>query len=180
MTVLDVGCGKGANLRPFLEAGCECYGVEVSDEIADHTEALLSEWGYEATVYEGHNRNLPFEDNSIDILISSNVIHYEKSLEDINKGLSEYKRVMKPSGVAYITTVGPEWGPLYESAEIVEPHKYRLQVDDFRNGNIMTYFGSHKYFEGVVSDHFDTVETGREKSELMGVTRDELICVAQK
>ena len=179
MTVLDVGCGKGSNLRPFLEAGCECHGVEISTEIANHAESMLSDWGYEATIQEGHNRDLPFDDNTIDILISSNAIHYEKSIDDINEALREFKRVMKPSGVLYITTVGPEWGPLYQSAETIGPKKYRLQVEDFRDGEVMTYFGTHKYFKSVISGHFNTVETGREKSELMGVTRDELICVAQ-
>jgi len=32
--VLEVGCGEGGNLLPFLEKGCECWGVE------------LSEWNY--------------------------------------------------------------------------------------------------------------------------------------
>ena len=27
--VLDVGCGTGNNLLPFLDRGCECSGVEV-------------------------------------------------------------------------------------------------------------------------------------------------------
>jgi 2-polyprenyl-3-methyl-5-hydroxy-6-metoxy-1,4-benzoquinol methylase len=29
--VLEVGCGEGGNLYPFLEMGCECYGVELSE-----------------------------------------------------------------------------------------------------------------------------------------------------
>ncbi|MDR2971703.1 MAG: class I SAM-dependent methyltransferase [Bacteroidales bacterium] len=28
--VLEIGCGEGGNLLPFLEAGCECCGVEIS------------------------------------------------------------------------------------------------------------------------------------------------------
>jgi SAM-dependent methyltransferase len=28
--ILEVGCGEAGNLYPFLEIGCECYGVELS------------------------------------------------------------------------------------------------------------------------------------------------------
>src|SRR5215469_2126238 len=27
--VLEIGCGEAGNLYPFLEIGCECYGVEL-------------------------------------------------------------------------------------------------------------------------------------------------------
>jgi SAM-dependent methyltransferase len=30
--VLEIGCGEGGNLLPFLETGCECWGVELSEE----------------------------------------------------------------------------------------------------------------------------------------------------
>ena len=29
--ILEVGCGEGGNLMPFLELGCECYGVELCE-----------------------------------------------------------------------------------------------------------------------------------------------------
>ena len=30
--VLEIGCGEGGNLVPFLELGCECYGIEFYEE----------------------------------------------------------------------------------------------------------------------------------------------------
>ena len=32
--VLDVSCGFWDILMPFLVAGCDCYGVEISEEMA--------------------------------------------------------------------------------------------------------------------------------------------------
>ncbi|HMP31544.1 MAG TPA: class I SAM-dependent methyltransferase, partial [Saprospiraceae bacterium] len=29
--VLEIGCGKGGNLLPFLELGCSCVGIYISE-----------------------------------------------------------------------------------------------------------------------------------------------------
>ena len=30
--VLEIGCGEGGNLKPFLDAGCKCYGIDLSEK----------------------------------------------------------------------------------------------------------------------------------------------------
>jgi SAM-dependent methyltransferase len=30
-TILEIGCGKGGNLLPFLEMGCRCTGIDISE-----------------------------------------------------------------------------------------------------------------------------------------------------
>ena len=39
--VLDIGCGFGNNLVPFLDLGCDCYGVEISANIIEITKKSL-------------------------------------------------------------------------------------------------------------------------------------------
>lgn len=31
LTVLEIGCGEGGNLKPFLDRGCHCVGVDLSN-----------------------------------------------------------------------------------------------------------------------------------------------------
>jgi SAM-dependent methyltransferase len=39
--VLEIGCGEGGNLRPFLEAGCEVTGVDILAEKINYAETFF-------------------------------------------------------------------------------------------------------------------------------------------
>src|SRR4030042_4907165 len=67
--ILDVGCGFGNNLIPFLDMGCECYGTEVTQAMAEQTEKILEERGYKAKIVKGKNCDLPFKDDYFDLLL---------------------------------------------------------------------------------------------------------------
>ena len=97
--VLDIGCGFGNNLLPFLLKGCQCSGVEITDEMAKIAQDTLHGRGFnEVEVKKGNNRSLPFKNDEFDLLISNNVIHYESNESDYIKALKEYSRVLKPGG----------------------------------------------------------------------------------
>lgn len=49
-------------------------------------------------ILEVDNKNLPFQDNKFDLVITRSVIHYEKNKENLDKALSEIHRVLKPKG----------------------------------------------------------------------------------
>ena len=40
--IIDVGCGFGNNLIPFLDMGSNAYGVEINNEICNVTFKILS------------------------------------------------------------------------------------------------------------------------------------------
>lgn len=40
--VLEVGCGEGGNLVPFIEAGCEAVGVDLGEERIENAKSFLS------------------------------------------------------------------------------------------------------------------------------------------
>ena len=178
--VLDVGCGFGNNLLPFLVLGCHCAGVEITQEIASLTQDILHKRGFkEVVIKKGNNRFLPFEDNTFDLIISNNVLHYEKDEEDILKALEEYDRVLKPDGALFLMTVGPEH-LIYQRAIPLGNHRYRISNYDFRDGEIYFYFDSEKYLEFYLSKFFPHVETGRIIEKLMKRHLDFLIAVCQK
>lgn len=178
--VLDVGCGFGNNLLPFLVLGCRCAGVEITQEIASLTQDILHKRGVkEVVIKEGNNRFLPFEDGSFDLVISNNVLHYEKDEENILKALEEYNRVLRTDGTLFLMTVGPKHS-IYQRAIPLGNHKYQISNYDFRDGAIYFYFDNEKYLEFYLSKFFPHVETGRVIERLMRIHLDFLIAVCRK
>ena len=177
--VLDIGCGFGNNLLPFILKGYECHGIEITKEMADTTQILLKERGFEnVTVQEGCNTALPFEDNTFDLIISNNVLHYEKDEDSIKKALKEYSRVLTTSGSLFMMTVAPEHD-IYKRAKPLGNHRYQINDYDFRNGEIYFYFDSEKYLNMYLAEFFDSSEIGRVTENLMRLSLDFFVSVSQ-
>ncbi len=93
-SVLDVGCGTGAWLVPYLEAGCTAAGVEVSAAMYRKAVARL---GDRADLRLTDGERLPFDRSSFDLVLTSLVLH------EIPAGgratfIGEMVRVAKPEG----------------------------------------------------------------------------------
>ncbi len=178
MKVLDIGCGFGNNLLPFLNMGCDCYGVEVTSDIAELTQGILKERGYSATIKQGKNSALPFENGFFDLIVSLNVLHYEKTEAEISSALKEYNRVLKKGGRLFLMTVGPEHA-INKRAKVIGPHRYEIQDYDFRNGEQYFYFDNLKYLNHYLSESFTGIELGRVREQLMTLDLDFLIAAAR-
>ena len=95
----DVGCGPGyliANMAksfPYLSI----IGVDISREMVQQAESNLSSLGLAATVSfrQGDIEALPFEDNSLDFLVSTLSLHHWAKPE---QALQEVNRALKPGG----------------------------------------------------------------------------------
>jgi SAM-dependent methyltransferase len=178
MRVLDVGCGFGNNLMPFLERGLECHGTEIAPDMIASTERILRERGHKAHLHLGTNRELPFETGTFDLLVSVNVLHYEPTEDGIRAGLREYARVLKPQGALFLSTTGDRHS-VYRAAKTVGPHLYKYDYDDFRKGQQFFYFDNEKYLSHYLGEAFADVETGRYTLALPKATQDYLIAVAR-
>lgn len=176
--ILDIGCGYGNNLLPFLHAGCACHAVEVTDGMAETTRRMLADSGWNVPVGTGDNRHLPYPDNHFDMLLSVNTLHYETSEDEIDTALTEYSRVLKPKGALFVSTVGPNH-EIYEDSEVVGPHRFICRNYGFRSGEKFYWFDNEKYLDYQLSKHFNHVETGRVTERLMTRQLDFLIAVAQ-
>jgi SAM-dependent methyltransferase len=177
--VLDIGCGTGNNLLPFLHKGMDCYGVEVTDQIAERTEGDLRELGFDATIRGGHNRQLPFEDGYFDLITSINVIHYEKDEDSIKDALKEHARVLKPGGALYLMTAGQDH-EIYKRAQPMGNHRFKVSDWDFRDGEQYFYFSNLKYLEFYLQDFWQHIELGQVKEELVTLTGHFLFAACQQ
>lgn len=96
--LLEVGCGEGRGID-WLMPHIKSYTA--IDKIAPVVEGLKQKYP-QATFHSG---NIPplsvFESNRFDSLVSFQVIEH---IEDDNQFLSEINRVLKPGGIALLTT----------------------------------------------------------------------------
>lgn len=92
--VLDVGCGTGNYTGALVELiGCQCWGVEPSDEM--RAAAIARTPG--ATFLPGSAERLPFEEASFDLVFSVDVIHHVPAAQRLAYFREAY-RVLRPGG----------------------------------------------------------------------------------
>jgi SAM-dependent methyltransferase len=103
--VLDVGCGVGATpVYLAKNVGCRVMGVDILDKMVDQSR----EWGKAEGLEElldfrvADARELPFDDNSFDTIISESVNVF---FEDKSEAMREYIRVVNPGGYVGMTEI---------------------------------------------------------------------------
>lgn len=158
-SVLDVGCGFGNNLLPFLDMNCECHGVDIHPDMIEVTASILGERGYRPEIQLGSNRDLPYEDETFDLLLSVNTLHYEGTEEKVRSALDEFHRVVKPGGTVFVSTVSPAHDIHRKSVKVGE-RLFQIKDWDFRDGQQFFFFHDQEDLGGYLEGVFSRVEVG--------------------
>jgi SAM-dependent methyltransferase len=105
-SILEIGCGEGGNLVPFLELGCKVTGVDISSGRIDKAEEYLS--AFSGNGLRLINRNIydcaGLLDPSYDIIIMRDVIEH---IHDQEKFLGFIKRYLGSQGLFFLAF--PPW-----------------------------------------------------------------------
>jgi len=88
-TVLEVGCGSGSSLIPFIEKGLLVSGIDPSPYMLDIAHRNL---GDQVELYRGAGEDLPFEDNSFNYICLNATLEF---VEDYEAVIEEACRVAK-------------------------------------------------------------------------------------
>ncbi|MEN8239760.1 MAG: methyltransferase domain-containing protein [Actinomycetota bacterium] len=94
MKVLDVGCGTGATLEQYADAGCDCFGVDASDAMLTQARTRLAD---RAVLTFGSAEQLAFDDNTFDRVLASMFLH-ELPGDVRDTVFAELARVVSPAG----------------------------------------------------------------------------------
>jgi SAM-dependent methyltransferase len=106
LKVLEIGCGQAGNLKPFLDLGCKCTGVDFSLPKIEKGRLFYATHPYAANINlisEDIYQIKEFESN-FDIIILRDVIEH---IHDQKKFLGLMKNLMAPGGIAFFAF--PPW-----------------------------------------------------------------------
>jgi ubiquinone/menaquinone biosynthesis C-methylase UbiE len=104
--VLDLGCGPGQDLIPFLKhSDSVCVGIDIGEELGKVAVPYFRERGFagRALFVRGGGGALPFADQSFDIVLCRVALPYM----DNRKTIAEVARVMTPGATFLLTTHAP-------------------------------------------------------------------------
>lgn len=101
MSVLEIGCGEGGNMKPFVDLGCKVTGIDIDSSQISIARKIYSDHP------NSHNLKLMCEDiykvdhldDSFDIIIIRDVIEHIPQQE---KFIPFIKRFIKPGGIIFV------------------------------------------------------------------------------
>lgn len=99
--ILEVGCGEGGNLTPFLDLGCECVGIDISTSQIEHAKTFMKGHKNEQklTLIANDVYNLKVSDvGKFDVIFLRDVIEHIPNQE---KFLAFIQDFLAPDGVIF-------------------------------------------------------------------------------
>jgi ubiquinone/menaquinone biosynthesis C-methylase UbiE len=97
--VLEIGVGLGTDSLQFAKGGALVHGIDLTARAIELTKKRFELEGYSGNFQTASFVNIPFEDNSMDVVYSFGVLHHS---EETQEGIDEVYRVLKPGGKCII------------------------------------------------------------------------------
>ena len=92
LSVLDVCCGSGMISEYYAKVGAKVTGVDLSEEAIERAKIRKERYGFEADFKVADVTNLPFSDNSFDIVSVHDGLHH---IVEHKEAIKELFRVSK-------------------------------------------------------------------------------------
>src|SRR5690349_5583759 len=148
MKVLDAGCGSGRNVVFLMRAGFDVWGVDESEEAIAAVRHLANDLAPEipSTRFRVERvESMSHDDESMDVVISSAVLHFARDDNHWLAMVREMWRVLAPGGLLFArlaTTVGqPHLRPLSGGRYVMPDGATRFLVDHERLLNVTRELG---------------------------------------
>jgi len=130
--VLDIGCGRGDNLRRLVRYGGSVLGIEPSLERAQRARQI-------APVAVAVGEQVPLESGACDMVYISHVLHHARNLPQV---LSEAQRLLAPGGLLFVIETIDD-SPLMRLARALQPSWEDDEVmNRFRYADLVSAFES--------------------------------------
>lgn len=93
--VLEIGVGLGSEFVRFARAGAHVTGVDLTERSIELVRQRLDMEGLDGALHVADAENLPFADESFDVVYSWGVLHHTPESE---AAIREAQRVLRPRG----------------------------------------------------------------------------------
>ena len=146
--LLELGCGNG---KLWQENKIDLRNREIflSDISEGMVEEVRNKLGSDFNCIVADVEKIPFKDEYFDSIIANHVLFY---LNDLNLGLKEISRVLKPNGILYCSTYGKNH--MKEITEIVQNFDSRINLS---NHSLYDIFGLENG-EDILSKYFSNIQ----------------------
>lgn len=94
--VLEIGVGAGTDHLQWARAGARCHGVDLTEAAVELTRAHLAVRNFQSDLRRADAEDLPFSDESFDVVYAWGVIHHSAHPERV---IREVWRVLRPGGM---------------------------------------------------------------------------------
>ncbi len=147
-TVLDIGCGRGKHYAQLIDRAPDItyFALDLSPYMLHNHPAQSGPLAL------GDALQLPYADDAFDVVMANHVLYH---LQDVDRGLDEIKRVLKPGGKILATTNSihnlPELQVLFRRAIVLlsangaHVHPPTLPSDSFALENGTRILARHFY-----------------------------------
>lgn len=150
--ILELGCGPGklwSKNSKKIDKGLRITLSDFSKSMLKIAKDKLKDVDYDFIYKEINAEDIPYEDESFDIVIAQHMIYFVPNIE---KALSEIKRVLSPNGKFYVT--GNSCDSMRELNELVERFAPNIGLD---NNGLSSRF-SLEEGEKILKKYFNKVE----------------------
>ncbi len=132
--VLDVGCGAGQELWPFVSAGAFGVGTDLAREVGVLGRQKFRRGGFDSRVafLRSTAEQLPFASSAFDVVVSRLALPYM----DNPRAIAEMARVLRPGGVL-----------------LLKIHHAWFYVDEARRGTILQVIHSARVLASGLAYH---------------------------
>lgn len=147
--VLEIGCGNGAlwskNID-LLDKDINITLTDVCEDMVNNAKKNLSDYSDVFDFEIVDPNNIPFEDESFDLVIANHILFYMK---DLDKVLKEIKRVLKVGGHFYSSTI--DSNNMKELESLMKGFNSNIKISEEK---ISSKFGMENGQE-ILSKHFN-------------------------
>ena len=154
---LNIGCGNGANLVSLHRMGWRAHGCDISEEILNCARQFVDKFGSQAELALGGHVELPYPDDSMDLVLAFNSLHYCETEEKFAQSLKELHRVTAPGGRVLIELLHQD-GWLLEGTSKGEGRIRKISADDFRAGEAVYIFDNKEEIKSLMDGSFRDVQ----------------------
>ncbi len=148
---LDLGCGLGRHTIMFASNNFKTFAFDISEEAIKKTKEWAIKLGLNINYAVGDMLDMPYDDESIDVILGYNVISHTDTL-GVKKIISQLKRILKKDGECYLTLCSKDtWGFKQENFPLVDENT-RLRMDEGPEYGVAHFYADYELIKDLFCD----------------------------